>query len=122
MVTGKLVLWSCAAIAPVLGVGAWYGTHSDCCWPGCCGANATAQVESQTVAAECCSDGPCCPDCCYPDCCEVEAKVLAAEPTVKEKSDSDCCSTGNCCTAPAAKKTALVQAAEKVCPLCPLCP
>jgi hypothetical protein len=123
MLTGKFVLCSVVAVVPLLGIGAWYGTHSECCWPGCCSAKAVVPSETEPVAAaqtECCPDGPCCIECCLPGCCEDGTKVATAKPA-KVSSTSDCCSSGSsCCLVPSAKKPE--PKAVAFCPLCPFCP
>jgi hypothetical protein len=121
MLRAKAVLWSCAAIMPLLGFGAWYGSSAQC-WPGCCEVNAAglgASLSGAKVASTCCPDGPCCPECCTPDCC-VGVKVASG----KEKltSTTACCSDGDCSTTSTTKV-----AAAFVCPItgkelpCPLC-
>jgi hypothetical protein len=121
MVQAKSVLWSCAAILPLLGFGAWYGTSSGS-WSGCCdiaAAGLTTSVAQAKVAIDCCPDGRCCPECCTPSCCQ-QVKVAAANET--RSSDSDCCSDASCCTI-----TATNTVAAFVCPLtgqelpCPNC-
>jgi hypothetical protein len=118
MVNAKSVLWSCVAIMPLLGFGAWYHTSSGC-WFGCCEANAaglrTALAEAK-VTSSCCPSGSCCPECCTPSCCQ-ELNVAAKD---KLSSTGDCCADGSCCTAAKAP-------AAFVCPLtgqelpCPNC-
>jgi hypothetical protein len=108
MVKAKSVLWSCAAIMPLLGFGAWYST-SPGYWLGCCDADAAevgTSLAQAKVTSDCCPDGPCCPECCTPSCCQ-EVKVAA----VKGKA-GDCCADGSCCTTPATKTVAAF-----VCPL-----
>jgi hypothetical protein len=122
---GKTLLWSFAAMLPLLGLGAWYGAHPGFCCPGCCGMKASVAVEPSSLAntaSDCCPEGSCCPECCFPGCCDDGAKAQAEKPAAKVSSAGDCCSGGSCCVAPAAKKTSAAQTGDKCCPPCPFCP
>jgi hypothetical protein len=125
MQSGKIVLWSFVAAVPLLGLG-WYGISSECCWPGCCEANASPAAESKPVAKvtpDCCPEGCCCPECCLTCCPEETAKAPAVKTEAKEAA-GDCCSGGSCCTPSAlgAKKPSAVKNSKTVCPPCPFCP
>jgi hypothetical protein len=130
MLSRKNVLWSVAAVVPLLGLGAWYAMPLGYCSPDCREAKASLSAASQPVskvAAHCCPDGDCCPDCfpgcclqCPPDCCAEGVKPQPVKAEVKPSSADDCCLGGNCCLG--TKKAPPVWASEFVGPICPPCP